>query len=103
MTLRKRFRGVILRLGEPITFGGSETRAILSPADEGQLVGLLAPGESASVAGPLRIAYLAYDAEGEAGASVETSEGTETALRLLNLRYQGETFARIAVLAPIVA
>lgn len=99
MTLRKRFRGVILRLGEPISLGESETRAILTGADETQLAGMLSPGEAATVGGPLRLAYLAYDAEAASGTTVETSDGTATAIRILDLRYQGETFARMALLA----
>ena len=100
MTLRKRFRGVIWRLGETMEVGGTATTGILTLLGAEGARTLLSDAELAVATPPFYMAYVPFDAEATVGDTATTPDGDFNVVRALDLRHRQETFARLLVLAP---
>ncbi len=98
MTLAKRFRGVIRRLGDAFTStagAGLGVFATLSPAEAGRY---LSDADPASVGRPIRLAYVPHDDATATGQSVTWQGQTLNVANTVDLRYRGATVLRVLVL-----
>lgn len=98
MNLPKRFRGVIERVGESMTIASAITQAIVAPLSASEAADYVNATELEGANRPLQLAYVPFDAAANAEDAVTWQAHPYNVLRAIDLRYQGETFARMLVL-----
>jgi len=97
--LQKRFRNVIEISGEPVTIGGSDSHALMSPISYSQATVYMSLSElDSATSRPRYGAYTSYDSPGAADDTFEWSGSPLTVRKVMDLRAKGQTVAKLMVL-----
>ncbi len=95
---QRRFKGVIQRLGDAFTVGGSSRSGIFAVLPAEQHAAFLTSSEITSAGIPIRSVYVAYD-DGTATGDVATwNGGAYDVKRVIHLRLRGETVVKLLIL-----
>lgn len=96
--LQRRFKRIVGRFGEAFTVGATPGTGIFAPISSGFASVYLSDSERSAAARPIRVAYVAYDDTTAETATLAWDGLTLTVKRVVKVRFQGATVAKMLVL-----
>ncbi len=96
--LQRRFKNVLERIGDSFAFGGSSRKGIFTVLGRERAKDFLTDAEIATLALPMRLAYVPFDDTTAASDTIIWDGFTLTVKKVVGLRAKGESVAKILVL-----